>query len=148
SLAKFPLDAVLLVRALSLLLVQRYDCIHTHEEAGFYGALFGRAFRLPHIYDMHSDLAQQLTNFGFTRNQFLIRLMRAVERLIIRSARVVIVICPELAETVASLVPGTPTILIENTAVAGNAERQPDDQTGWQEVERLRRELRLPASGP
>ncbi|MBF6592206.1 MAG: glycosyltransferase, partial [Ktedonobacterales bacterium] len=50
SLAKIPLDALLLVRTVGMLLRHRYDCIHTHEEAGLFGAILSRVFRLPHIY--------------------------------------------------------------------------------------------------
>src|SRR5579875_2289272 len=49
SAAKFPLDALLFLRALLLLLThpRRYDVIHTHLEAGFFGAILGWLFRLP-----------------------------------------------------------------------------------------------------
>jgi glycosyltransferase involved in cell wall biosynthesis len=144
SLAKLPLDALLFLRACGLLLRRRYDCVHTHEEAGLFGAIFSALFRLPHIYDMHSDLAQQLVNFQFTRSRLLIGLMRAVERLIVRSARVVIVICPELQETVDALAPGKPAVLIENTAVAAEeAERGADEAALAGALARLRREMDL-----
>jgi len=118
SLVKFPLDALLFVRALGMLLRHRYDCIHTHEEAGLFGAIFSRVFRVPHVYDMHSDLAQQLTNFHFTRSKLMIGLMRRVEQLIIASANAVIVICPELLASVEAVAHDKPVMLIENTAVA------------------------------
>ena len=141
SLVKFPLDALLFAATLRLLLRGHYDCIHTHEEAGLFGAILGRVFRVPHVYDMHSQLSQQLTNFGFTHNRALIGLMRGVERAIIRSAQVVIVICQDLEDVVAGIAPGKPVVLIENTAVtadmattadpgmdvAGEPERMPHD---------------------
>jgi glycosyltransferase involved in cell wall biosynthesis len=150
SLAKLPLDALLFLRALGLLLRRHYDCIHTHEEAGVFGGLISWAMNMPHIYDMHSDLAQQMTNFQFTCSQFLIKMMRAVERFIVRSASVVIVICPELQEVVAALAPGKPVVLIENTAVAAQEVEQSANQDQMAaRIERLRRELALPAqSGP
>src|SRR5690348_16190186 len=120
SLVKFPLDALLFAATLRLLLRGRYDCIHTHEEAGLFGAILGRLFRVPHVYDMHSQLSQQLTNFGFTRSRALIGLMRGVERAIIQSARVVIVICQDLEDVVAGIAPGKPVVLIENTAVTAD----------------------------
>lgn len=118
SLAKIPLDIALFFRALGMLFARRYDCIHTHEEAGVFGALLGWVFRTPHIYDMHSDLAQQMTNFKFTQNKTLIGLMHTIERLIVHSAKAVIVICPELLVTVAEIAPCKLVMLIENTAVA------------------------------
>src|SRR5690349_10020460 len=120
SLVKFPLDALLFAAMLKLLSRGRYDCIHTHEEAGLFGAILGRLFRVPHVYDMHSQLSQQLTNFGFTHSRTLIGLMRGVERAMIQSARVVIVICQDLEDVVAGIAPGKPVVLIENTAVTAD----------------------------
>jgi glycosyltransferase involved in cell wall biosynthesis len=145
SLAKLPLDALLFFLAAGLLLRRPYDCIHTHEEAGLFGAIFSRLFGVAHVYDMHSDLAQQLVNFKVTRNRLLIRLMREVERLIISSASVVIVICPELRETVAELAPGKPTVLIENVAIAVEQTARAADLAA--NVRRLRHDLDLPVGG-
>jgi glycosyltransferase involved in cell wall biosynthesis len=141
SLVKFPLDALLFAATLRLLLRRRYDCIHTHEEAGLFGAVLGRLFRVPHVYDMHSQLSRQLTTFGFTRSRALIGLMRGVERAIIQSARVVIVICQDLEDVVASIAPGKLVVLIENTAVMANTADTGADAAG--ETERLRSELGL-----
>ena len=144
SLVKFPLDALLFAATLRLLLRGRYDCIHTHEEAGLFGAILGRLFRVPHVYDMHSQLSQQLTNFGFTRSRALIGLMRGVERAIIQSARVVIVICQDLEDVVAGIAPGKPVVLIENTAVTADTATTADAGADVAyATERLRRELGL-----
>ncbi len=122
SAAKFPLDALLFLRALLLLLThpRRYDVIHTHLEAGFFGAILGWLFRLPHVYDMHDDLSEQLVNARFTKSRLLIGLMENVERLILRSARVIIYVYPELRQTIARFAPNVSddqVILIYNTAV-------------------------------
>ncbi len=133
SLAKLPLDALLFLRASGLLLRHRYDCIHTHEEAGVFGALLGWTFRIPHIFDMHSDLAEQISNTPYGRFPFLVWMVRACERLIVRSASQVIVICPELEDSVAAMAPDKPTILIENTSLAaledGEGSTTPLDRT-------------------
>ncbi len=55
-----------------------------------------RVLRVPHLYDMHSSLPQQLTNFAFTRSRLLTRAFAWMERFVIRRSRVVIVICPQL----------------------------------------------------
>lgn len=117
SLAKFPLDAVLFLRAFGLLMTHRYDCIHTHLEAGLFGAILSRLFHVPHIYDMHDDLAEQLVNSKFTRLPILISLMRQVMRLTLRSARAVIIVYPRLQDTVDRLAPGVHTTLLYNTPV-------------------------------
>ncbi len=54
SQVKLLLDVLLLFRALGLMLTKRYDLLHTHEEASFFGVLLARMFRIPHVYDMHS----------------------------------------------------------------------------------------------
>ncbi|HUY75165.1 MAG TPA: glycosyltransferase, partial [Ktedonobacterales bacterium] len=150
SLAKFPLDALLFLRALPLLLTHRYDVIHTHLEAGYFGAILGWLFRLPHVYDMHDDLSEQLTNSKFTKNRLLIRMMQGVERTILRSARVIIYVYPELRQTIERFAPGKPDnslFLIYNSAVGGEAfalqgrddAAQQTQQT--QQIAALRREL-------
>ena len=60
SPAKLPLDGLMVIKTLATLLRGRYDVIFSHEEAGWFGAFFGKLFRIPHIYDMHSSLPQQL----------------------------------------------------------------------------------------
>src|SRR5689334_4243206 len=120
SLAKIPLDALLAVTAIKRALAGRYDAIHSHEEAGVIGAALATLLRVPHLYDMHSSLPQQLTNFAFSRSQLIRRVFLAVERFMIRRSRVVIVICPSLEDAVRAIEPRARTVLIENAP--GSAE--------------------------
>ena len=60
---------------------------------------------MPHLYDMHSSLPQQLTNFAFTGSHAHPRRFLGIERLMIRRSRVVIVICPSLEDTVRAIDP-------------------------------------------
>ena len=122
SLAKLPLDAVLTLTAVRRVLSERYDAVHSHEEGGVIGALLAMILRVPHLYDMHSSLPQQLTNFAFSRSAIVRRVFLAIERFMIRRSRVVIVICPSLEETVQAIEPGARTVLIENAP--GSAEEQ------------------------
>ncbi len=117
SLAKFPLDALLFLRAMQLMCQKHYQYIHTHEEAGAMGVLLSSIFDCQHLYDMHSDLAQQMSNFGFTKNPLLIRCVEAIQRWIVRNADMVIAICPDLKFSVERLAPKKPVCLIENVAV-------------------------------
>lgn len=141
SAAKFPLDMLLFLKALTLLARGRYDCIHTHLEAGFFGALFGRLTRLPHVYDMHDDLAETLASSKFTHSKLLIGMMRGVVRAILRSADAIIIVYPELQSTVDALAPGKPTILIHNTAVTAGEESDLTPQDKSILLAQLRREL-------
>jgi glycosyltransferase involved in cell wall biosynthesis len=89
---------------------------------------------VPHLYDMHSSLPQQLTNFAFSRSRWLARLFGSAERFVLRRSRVVIVICPHLEETVRAIEPTVQTVLIENSPGSGDT---PTPGTG----RRVREEL-------
>ena len=114
SLAKIPLDALLALTAIRRAFAGRYDAIHSHEEGGLIGAVLAKLRRVPHLYDMHSSLPQQLTNFAFSRSRVIRRVFLAIERFMIRHSRVVIVICPSLEDAVKAIEPGARTVLIEN----------------------------------
>ena len=114
SAAKIPLDALLSFTAVRCALSSRYDAIHSHEEAGLVGVVLAALLRVPHLYDMHSSLPQQLTNFAFSRSRYTRRVFLAMERFMIRRSRVVIVICPSLEDTVRGIDPRANVVLIEN----------------------------------
>src|SRR5262245_41662443 len=122
SFAKLPLDALLSLTALRRALAGRYDAIHSHEEGGLIGIALAALLRVPHLYDMHSSLPQQLSNFAFSRSRFVRWIFAAVERLMIRCSRVVIVICPALEETVRRIDPQACVVLIENAPGSGDAQ--------------------------
>src|SRR5581483_10536734 len=114
SLAKIPLDLALALTVLRRALTTRYDAVHSHEEGGLIGVLVAAMLRVPHLYDMHSSLPQQLTNFAFSRSRLIRGAFLALERLMIRGSRVIVVICPSLEETVRAIDPGARVVLIEN----------------------------------
>jgi glycosyltransferase involved in cell wall biosynthesis len=116
SKAKIFLDVSLYRMAVSLLRETRYDLIHTHEEAGFFGIRLSRTFDTLHLYDMHSSLPQQLRNFKYSRSKILLRLFEGLEDATIRSAQAVITICPELFNYVKQRFPEKYNKLIENVA--------------------------------
>lgn len=138
SLAKVPLDALLFLAALWRLCWQRYRYLHTHEEAGLMGVMLSRLFGCKHLYDMHSDLGQQMTNFSFTRNRRLIGLMAGIQRLIVRRCDAVIAICPDLEETVKRIDPRKAVYMIENVAVDENLPPADEDAAA-----RLRQQWQL-----
>ena len=129
SLAKVPLDLALTLTAIRRALSERYDVVHSHEEGSFIGIVLAALLRVPHLYDMHSSLPQQLTNFAFSNSRLLYGAFAFMERLVIRRSRAVIVICQHLEDTVRGIEPGVPTVLIENapgsgdTAVEGSGAR-------------------------
>jgi hypothetical protein len=119
SLAKVPLDLSLTLAAARRALTARYDAVHSHEEGAAIGVVLAAMLGVPHLYDMHSSLPQQLENFAFTRSRLLRRLFEAFERVAIRRSRVVIVICAELARLVEQIAPDARPVLIENAPGAG-----------------------------
>jgi glycosyltransferase involved in cell wall biosynthesis len=142
SLAKFPLDLFVFLTALWRLCMRRYSFIHTHEEAGVMGAVFSFVFGCKHLYDMHSDLAEEMTSFSFTKSRLLIHCVEALQKWAVRSAAVVIVVYPELVQTVRHIDPDKPVYLVINAPVDADLPA-PDEQ----DVARLRRQLGL-GNGP
>jgi len=114
SLAKIPLDFLLLLRAAFELAKTHYDIIFSHEEAAFFGVVLAKLWGRPHIYDMHSSLPQQLENFEFTRSSFLISLFRRMENFALKNSQAVIVICQDLMKKVTKLGCERKAFLVEN----------------------------------
>jgi glycosyltransferase involved in cell wall biosynthesis len=121
SLAKIPLDLTLTLTALRRAASDRYDAVHSHEEGSYIGVVIAAALGVPHLYDMHSSLPQQLTNFAFSRSRVLARVFTWMERFVVRRSRVVVVICPHLQDVVRAIEPGVPAVLIENAPGSGDA---------------------------
>jgi glycosyltransferase involved in cell wall biosynthesis len=139
SKLKLFLDFFLVLRLVWLLIRNRYDVVHAHEEAVFFCAVLKPLFGFKMIYDMHSSLPQQLTNFKFTKSTRLIRFFKWLEDLSIRRANAVITICPDLADYVTQQIDDPAKhFLIENsifepvrlrhppkTAAPGNSQAKP-----------------------
>ena len=121
SWAKVPLDVLLFVEALRLSRRRRYDAVHSHEEAGFFGVWIARRLGVPHLYDMHSSLPQQVKNFNYRGVPGLSAALGWIERVMIARSQVVIVVCQELETTVREIREDVPTVLIENTLAAAAA---------------------------
>lgn len=114
SAAKLVLDFFLFCKALGRLFRGRYDLIHTHEEGNIMGVVCQKLTRIPHLYDMHSSLVQQMDNFQFTRSRAIVRFFRVIERISLKNAASVIVICRSLFEHAAAITGAAKLTLIEN----------------------------------
>jgi glycosyltransferase involved in cell wall biosynthesis len=121
SPAKVFLDMTLMMTALNRARQDGYDAVHSHEEGAAIGVLISSILRVPHLYDMHSSLPQQLDNFAFSRSSVLRWMFQVLERIAIKRSRVTIVICPHLEETAKKVVPEARTVLIENAPGSGDA---------------------------
>jgi glycosyltransferase involved in cell wall biosynthesis len=128
SLTKLFLDILLLAKAFRMLQKSRYDLIHTHEEASFFGVLLSKLFGIRHLYDMHSSLPQQLSNFRYTRFRPLIRLFEWLEHRTINSSNAVITICPALEEHVKTINGHVPQVMIENVNIEGDPEAVSEEE--------------------
>lgn len=136
SWAKVPLDILLAFKSLSVALSGRYDAVHSHEEGGIIGIILAWLLGVPHLYDMHSSLPQQISNFGYGNAKWLAAVFDKLERLMIKRSQVVIVICPQLEDVVREIDKNVPMVLIENAMGSGDA---PTPGTGAA----IRRELQL-----
>lgn len=116
SIAKLVLDFPLYFCARQLLKKNKYDIIHSHEEAAFFCVGLARKHRLAHIYDMHSSLPHQLKNFNAYNIGVIKSLFDRLEKNVLTTCDGVITICPELAEIAEPLCGATPHAMIENTA--------------------------------
>src|SRR6476659_1303336 len=96
---------------------------------------------VPHLYDMHSSLPQQLTNFAYSKSRLLTGFFGLMERFVVRRSRVVIVICPQLEDVVRGIDTTVPSVLIENAPGSGDA---PTAGSGGE----VRARLGLSASAP
>jgi len=136
SIAKIFLDIPLFIQAFWMVMTRRYDCIHTHEEAVIVGALLRKFLGYPHVYDMHSSLPEQLSNFGISRSRLLFKFGEFMERWVLKHSSKTIVICPYLGERVEKLDRNQPYLVIENVPVTdtGRVVEQ-------QEVDRLRSQI-------
>jgi glycosyltransferase involved in cell wall biosynthesis len=116
SAKKLLLDMFVMAKAIRMLWKERYDLLHTHEEASFFGILLAKFFSVPHLYDMHSSLPQQLSNFRYSRFRPLLVLFQWLEQRVINSSDAVITICPALEAYARKINAQIPHVMIENVA--------------------------------
>lgn len=121
SWAKVPLDALLALKALHVALKWRFDYVHSHEEGGGIGLALAWLKGIPHLYDMHSSLPDQLSNFEFSKSRLLRGLFSFLERQMVRRSASVIVICRHLEDVARGIDPGGHVVLIENAPGADGA---------------------------
>ena len=113
---KLFLDIFIFWRTVGLLITNRYDFVHAHEEAVFFCWLLKPIFRFKLIYDMHSSLPEQLSNFNFTQSKLLIGLFAWLEKQCLEVAEVTITICPSLYNYARKIAPPQRFVtLIENS---------------------------------
>jgi glycosyltransferase involved in cell wall biosynthesis len=135
SLTKIVLDALMVLTVIRRAASTRYDAIHSHEEMGLVGVWLARLLRIPHLYDMHSSLPQQLSNFKYSRSGLLRSAFTWAEGQMVHKSQVVITICQELQDTVIEMGAGDRAMLIENV-MGGDVDEAPsrspaEVRTAW-----------------
>ena len=124
SFTKVALDALMLFTILRRVFAERYDAIHSHEEMGLVGVWLAKWLGIPHLYDMHSSLPQQLTNFKYSQSSALRGVFNWAEGQMVHKSQVVITICQELQDTVSEMGAGDRSLLIENV-MGGDVDEPP-----------------------
>ena len=124
SITKVVLDAFMLLTIARRVWSERYDAIHSHEEMGLVGVWLSKWLRIPHLYDMHSSLPQQLSNFKYSRSSVLRHVFVWAEDQMVRKSDVVITICQELQDTVTGMGITDRSLLIENV-MGGDVDEPP-----------------------
>ena len=114
SRLKIWFDLLLFVNLLTHLSRHRYDVLYAHEEGALLARLAGAIFRIPYIYDMHSSLPLQITDWKFSNRTSVIAAFRWVEQVSVRGACAVVAISPAVARAARTAGPDTPCVLLAN----------------------------------
>ena len=129
SITKVVLDALMLLTIARRVWADRYDAIHSHEEMGLVGVWLAKWLRIPHLYDMHSSLPQQLSNFKYSQSSWLRGVFTWAEDQMVHKSDVVITICQELQDTVTEMGVADRSLLIENV-MGGDVDEPPTRSPG------------------
>ncbi len=127
SYTKIFLDFFLFLKTLERLVKGKYSLIFSHEEAAFFGVILAKIWRVPHLYDMHSSLPQQLENFQFSRSKILKKIFLWLEKFVLKNSERVIVICKDLLDTARRIIPENKIFLIENFLTLEEKKYSKDD---------------------
>lgn len=111
---KIWLDVLLFASLLGRLCRERYDALYAHEEAALLARIAGALFRIPYVYDMHSSLPLQITDWKFSSRRSVVALFRWVERLCVSGACAVVAISPAVARAARSAWPDALCIVLTN----------------------------------
>jgi glycosyltransferase involved in cell wall biosynthesis len=116
SWRKLYLDSFMVIWTIGLLLRHRYRIVFAHEEAAFWCRFLKPLFGYKLVYEMHSNLSQQLTNFRFTRSRSLIGIFRKLQDSALKAADAVVTVCPDLRNYASEIgVPAERHVMIENS---------------------------------
>ncbi len=125
---KIWFDFLLSLSLVARLFRGKYDLVYTHEEAAFMLSFLGPMFRVPYIYDMHSSLPLQITDWKFSKRRSVIRLFEWIERRSVARAKAVVAISPAVEKAAHTADPDTPTVVLVNHFSIETANKTLDGQ--------------------
>jgi glycosyltransferase involved in cell wall biosynthesis len=114
SRLKIWFDLLLFVNLLARLCARRYDLLYAHEEGALLAKLAGAIFRIPYVYDMHSSLPLQVTDWKFSHRPSIINAFRWVERQSVRGACAVVAISPAVELAARRVDPAARCVVLVN----------------------------------
>ncbi|HVS77836.1 MAG TPA: glycosyltransferase, partial [Steroidobacteraceae bacterium] len=114
SARKVWLDALLFASLIGRLCRERYDALYAHEEAALFARILGALFRVPYVYDMHSSLPLQITDWKFSRSRSVVALFRWIERFCVSGACAVVAISPAVAGAARNACPDARCVELAN----------------------------------
>ena len=117
SLGKYAYNVLLFLKAIRMMLSQKYDCLHVHGESVYYGLVLKWLFGVRILHDMHGSLAMDYKNYRPNASYLLLKLFTVMERAAIRHSDSLIVICKELRSIVEGLIKDDQVTVIENFSV-------------------------------
>ena len=115
SLKKIFLDIFVILKTFRLLLNTRYDLIHTHEEAIYFGAIFSKIFRVRHLVDFHGSVPQNMENFGYGKYKPLIKILEFFERQAFNSSYGFISLSTGSEKFIRSINDNAPIVVIDDS---------------------------------
>jgi glycosyltransferase involved in cell wall biosynthesis len=118
---KIWFDTLLLGSLLWRVARTRYDLVYAHEEGAFLARVAGGLARIPYVYDMHSSLPLQITEWKFSASRWVLRLFDWVEKFSIDGARAVVAISPAVEKAARSAVPSANVVTIVNHFELGHS---------------------------
>jgi glycosyltransferase involved in cell wall biosynthesis len=121
SRLKIWFDLLLFINLLYRLSRRRYDLLYAHEEGAFLARIAGWIFRVPYVYDMHSSLPLQITDWKFSRSRRVVNLFRWVERVSVRGACAVVAISPAVERAAKEVASDVRSVVIVNHFEMGEA---------------------------
>lgn len=134
---KVAMDLSLSLLLLKLLPRGKYDLVHAVEESVFL-VLPYTYFGIRSIYDLDSLISEQLAYSDSFRFEWLLRMVRRLERTALRRSAAAVTVCAALSDAVREICPTLPLFQIEDCPLEGT-DRAPDPSA----VEAIRRRLGL-----